>query len=300
MLKKLLFTSLTGVLLTIGIKPSIAGTVVENVARTGFFSVGTPMNAVPYSYINADEQLDGFSIDIVKLIHQQLEQELDRNIKLDFVQVESLKGAVPKLVTGEIDIVCNTVFTWERDKAVDYTLRYTISGIRLLFPKGKIPADTSFAGTKIGIPPQTFVKDAVKLVNPNAVIVEVDSFADGATALKEGKIDALAGDTLMLDGLRQQLNPEGFEQYPPLSEDPYARFGVGCIVPQNNSTFLHIANYTIVRMMEGYLVNDPEMTAIVNKWIGENGVVSIVQPEAIKNFFLSTIYNHEQIPFPKK
>jgi polar amino acid transport system substrate-binding protein len=300
MLKKLLLTSLTGLLLTIGIKPSIAGTVVEKVARSGFITVGVPMNAVPYSYINAEEQLDGFSIDIIKLIHQQFEQELDRDIKLDFVQVESIREAVPKLLTGEIDMVCNTVFTWERDKYVDYTLRYTISGIRLLFPKGKIPADTSLAGVKIGIPPQTFVRDAIKLVNPNAVIVEVDSFAEGATALKEGKIDALAGDTLMLDGLRQQLNPDGFEQYPPLSEDPYARFGVGCIVPQNNSTFLDIANYTIAKMMEGYLVNDPEMTALVNKWIGEDGVVSIVQPETIKNFFRSTIYNHEQIPFPKK
>lgn len=299
MLKKLLFTSLTGLLLTIGIKLSIAGTVTENVARSGFFTVGTPMNAVPYSYINADEQLDGFSIDIVKLIHKQLEQELDRDIKLDFVQVDSIKEAVPKLVTGEVDIVCNTVFTWERDKAVDYTLRYTISGIRLLFPKGKIPADTSFAGKKIGIPPQTFVKDAIKLVNPKAVIVEVTSFAEGAQALKEGKIDALAGDTLMLDGLRQQINPDGFEQYPPLSQEPYAKFGVGCIVPPNNSTFLYIADYSIARMMEGYLANDPEMTALVNKWIGENGVVSIVSSETIKNFFQNTINNLEQIPFTK-
>lgn len=299
MFKKLLLTSITGLLLTIGIKPSIGGTVLENVARSGFLTVATPMNAVPYSYINADEQLDGFSIDIVKLIHKQLEQELDRNIKLDFVPVESIGEGVPKLLTGEIDMVCNTVFTWQRDKYVDYTLRYTISGIRLLFPKGKIPTDTSFAGKKIGIPPQTFVKDAVKLANPNAVMVEVASFADGAKALKEGKIDALAGDTLMLDGLRQQINPDGFEQYPPLSEDPYARFGVGCIVSPNNSSFLDIANFTIARMMEGYLVNDPEMTALVNKWIGENGVVSIVSPEATKSFFQNTINNHEQIPFTK-
>lgn len=299
MFKKLLITSITGVLLTIGIKPSVANTVVENVARSGFITVGVPMNAIPYSYINADEQLDGFSIDIIKLIHQQLEQDLDRSIVLDFVPINTPQDAVHKMITGEIDMACNAVFTWERDKYVDYTLRYTISGIRVLFPKGKIPTDNSFTNVKIGIPPQTFVSDAIKLAHPKATFVEVATFDEGATALKEGKIDALAGDTMMLDGLRQQINPNGFEQYPPLSENPYARFGVGCIVPQNNSAFLNIANFTIAKMMEGYLVNNPEMTTLVNKWVGDNGVVSIVSPELLKNFFQNTMNNHEQIPFTK-
>lgn len=299
MLKKLLITSITGVLLTIGIKPSVANTVVENVARSGFITVGVSMNAVPYSYINAEEQLDGFSIDIIKLIHQQLEQDLDRSIVLDFVPINTPQDAVRKMITGEIDMACNAVFTWERDKYVDYTLRYTISGIRVLFPKGKIPTDNSFTNVKIGIPPQTFVSDAIKLAHPKATFVEVATFDEGATALKEGKIDALAGDTMMLDGLRQQINPNGFEQYPPLSENPYARFGVGCIVPQNNSAFLNIANFTIAKMMEGYLVNNPEMTTLVNKWVGDNGVVSIVSPESLKNFFQNTMNNHEQIPFTK-
>jgi polar amino acid transport system substrate-binding protein len=300
MLKKLLITSLMGLLVSTGIKPTIAGTVTEHIARSGTFTVGTSMNAVPYSYINADEQLDGFSIDVAKLIHKQLQEELDRNIRLDFVEVNSIQDAIGKMMTGEIDIACNSVFTWQRDKYVDFTLRYAISGIRLLFPKGKIPSDTSFVGTKIGILPQTFVRDAVKLAHPNATFIEVANVAEATEALKDGKVDALAGDSMVLDGLRQQINPNGFEQFPPLNEDPYAKFGVGCIVPQNNSTFLNIADHTIARMMEGYLSNDPEMTQLVNKWIGENGVISIVSPETTKSFFQNTINNHEQIPFPNK
>ncbi|MBL1208214.1 extracellular substrate binding-like orphan protein GrrP [Geminocystis sp. GBBB08] len=298
MLKKLFITSLMGLFLTTAVKPTIAGTVVENIANTGTFTVGTPMNAVPYSYINANKELDGFSIDIVKLIHKQLEKELGRKIELNFVEVNSIQETIPKIISGEIDIACNFAFTWERDKYVDYTLRYTMSGIRLLVPKGK--STTSFAGKKIGIPSQTFVKDALKLTNPDATLVEFANIEEGGKALKEGKIDALAGDTIILDGLRQQLNPDGFEQFPPLSENPYARYGVGCIVPQNNSTFLNIANYSIARMMEGYLVKDSEMTNLVNKWIGPEGVVYIVSPEIIQNFFQNTIDNHEQIPFSAK
>lgn len=297
MLKKVFIASLMGLVLCTGVKSVKANTVIENIAQNNTFVVGTPINAVPYSYINSSEQLDGYSIDVVKLIHQQLEKQLGKTITLSFVPINSIEETIPKIQSGEIDIACNVVFTWERDKYVDYTLRYTLSGIRLLLPKGK--ATNSFAGKKIGIPSQTFVKDAVKLANPDATLVEFDSMEEGSKALTEGKIDALAGDTLLLDGLRQQLNPDGFEQYPPLSENPYAKYGVGCIVPQNNSTFLNIANYTIAKMMEGYLVGDTQMTNLVNKWVGLEGIASIVSPDAIQQFFQNTINNHEQIPFSK-
>ncbi|NCO76310.1 MAG: transporter substrate-binding domain-containing protein [Cyanobacteria bacterium] len=300
MLKKIFITSLMGLLLSTGVKPSIAGTVVENIAKTGTFTVATPFNTVPYSYYNPENELTGFSIDVVKLIHQQLEKELGRKIELNFVEVNSLQEAIPKMISGEADIACNAVFTWERDKYVDYTLRYTISGIRLLIPKGKIPSDSSFANKKIGIPPQTFVRDAIKLNYPNAVLVDVKSLEEGTNSLNQGKIDALAGDSILLDGFRQQVNPDGFEQFPPFAEPSLAQYGVGCIVPENNSAFLNIANYSIARMMEGYLVKDPEMTQLFQKWMGENGVVNIVSNEGVELFFKSTIINHEQIPFPKK
>jgi polar amino acid transport system substrate-binding protein len=300
MWKKIFLSSLMGLLFSMGVKPTMAGTVVENVAQSGVFTVGTPFNIVPYAYYNPENELNGFSIDIVKLIHQQLEQELGRKIELNFVELNSPQDTISKMISGEIDIACNVVFTWERDKYVDFTLRYTISGIRVLLPKGKIPSDTSFANKKMGIPPQTFVRDAIKLAYPNAVLVEVPSLEEGVTVLKDGKIDALAGDSILLDGLRQQVDRDGFEQFPPFSEPPLARYGVGCIVPQNNSTFLNIANYSIAKMMEGYLNKDPQMSQLLNKWIGPNGVVDVVSDEAIEEFFKTTIINHEQIPFPKK
>ena len=300
MWKKLLLTSLTGILLSIGFKPAKANTVIENIAKTGVFNVGTPIDLVPYSYYNQDNQLTGLSIDLVKLIHQNLEKELGRKIELNFIEVTNLADAYPKMMTGEIDILCNTVFTWERDKYMDFTMRYTVSGIRLLFPKGKIPQDKTFANQKIGVSSQTFVKDVVKLAYPQASFVEISSMEDGMKALQQGEIIALAGDTVILDGLRQQIDKDGFEQFPSFEQPSLAQYGVACVVPENNSGFLNIANYTIAQMMEGYLVKDPEMGAIYQKWIGSNGVVDVFSEESIENFFRTNIMNHEQIPFPKK
>ena len=116
-------------------------------------------------------------------------------------------------------------------------------------------------------------------------------------ALKAGQVDALAGDSVILDGVRQQIAPDDYKIFPQLSEKPYARYGVACIVPENNSTFLNLANYAIAKMMEGYLVGDQESLDIVNKWFGPDGVIQIIDPKLIKEFYENTIINHEQIPF---
>ena len=299
MLKKLFPTLISVLLMLVGIKPTMAGTVIENVARTGKLTVGTSFDLIPYAYFNEKEELDGYSIDIIKLIQKELEKELGRSIELIFVEANSVREAIPKMINGEIDITCNKVFTWERDKYVDYTMRYSLSGIRMLLPKGSsLASDNSWAGKKIGVPPHAFVKDALQLVHPDVTLVQMDDVKEAISALKDGKIDALAGDSVILDGIRQEIDPDGFEFFPKFSENPYARYGVACMVPENNSTFLHIANYTIAKMMEGYLVGDKATVDMVNKWIGPESVITIIEPSAIREFYQNTMINHEQIPFP--
>ena len=295
MLRKLSLTLLSILLLMLGVKPVVAETIVESVARTGRLVVGTSFDLVPYAYFNQQEELDGYSIDIVKLIQKQLEQELGKTIEVDFVETNNVAETFPKLISGEIDIACNTVFTWERDRYVDFTMRYSLSGIRLLVPAGK--ASDSLADKKIGVPPATFVQDAMKLAYPQATIVAMETLTEGVEALKAGQVDALAGDSVILDGVRQQIAPDDYKIFPQLSEKPYARYGVACIVPENNSTFLNIANYAIAKMMEGYLVGNQESLDIVNKWFGPEGVIEIIAPDLIKDFYENMIINHEQIPF---
>ncbi len=298
MWKNLILAGLLGTVITgWGQKVASADTVLENVARSGVLTVGTSFDLVPYAYYNPEGELVGYSVDLINLIKEELEAELSRSIEVRFVEASNIREAIPKMMTGEIDISCNKVFTWQRDKYVDYTIRYSVSGIRLLVPKGSMSnSSDDLRGKKIGVPPLTFVEDAMELAHPNATLVEFSTVQESAMALKEGKVDALAGDTVILDGIRQEINPDGLEQFPPLSEDPYARYGVGCIVPQNNSAFLHIADRTIAKMMEGYIIGDPEYKAMMDKWLGEGGITSVVNHEDIKMFFESIIILHEQIP----
>ena len=290
-----LIALLGNVLLLAGAKPAAAGTVLENIARSGQVTVGTSFDLVPYSYYNEDDEHVGYSVDIVNLIRDALEEELGRSIELQFIEINSVAEAFPQLVSGEIDIVCNTVFTYDRDEFVDFTVRYSVSGVRLLTSADNV--GSSFAGRRIGVPRAVFVQDAIKLVHPQATLVPIDSYTEGTDALVAGSVDAIAGDSLIFDGLRQQIGPDRYVITPSISDAPYARYGVGCMVPENNSAFLNIANKAILTMMEGYIVGDQRYTDLVGAWVGPDGVIEVEDTERIKTFFENIVSLYEQIPF---
>ena len=275
---------------------SHAETVVEKVARTGVLTVGGNFQNIPYAYVNDKGDLVGFTVSLVNLIREQLQQDLGREVTVQIVDSTNVGDRISKLQSGDIDISCDTGFTWERDKYVDFSMSYSISGIKLLVPKNSALGNfDSLVGKRVGVIPRSAAEQTVKLYQPKAIIVPFNSGEESFAALKAGKVDAIAGDAIALEGSRQKLLPEGFQVVP---KDPYALYGMSCMVPENNSTFLNRVNYTIAKLMQGYLNGAPEPTAMVNEWVGPQGIVPI-NPELIEKFFQSQLTAREQIPFQK-
>ena len=230
---------------------------------------------------------------VVNLIKAQLEKELGKPVTLQVVETGDVTDRIPKLLTNEIDISCDTAFTWTRNKYVDFSVSYSVTGIRLLVPKGSsLGSSESLVGKRIAIVPKTVAQKAIKLVQPEAKMVEFKTLEEAVNALKVGEVDGVAGDSILLDGLRQKAELDDAQLVP---KTPYASYGVGCMVRQYDPTFLRTINYTIVNFMEGYLAGDKDPTEMVNRWLGPDGVVKI-DPEVIRNFFNYTLITHEQIP----
>lgn len=291
--KKLYLTGLTLLLLLSGTKASFAETVMEKVSRTGVLTVGVNVNLVPYSYVNDKGELDGFSLNIVNLVKAELEKQTGKPIALEIVEADSVADRIPKILTGEIDISCDTPFTWRRDKYVDFSVSYSVSGIRLIVPNNStLGTPESLINKKIAVIPNNVNQKAIAITQPQAQLVPFNTLEEGLNALKEGKVDAVAGDGILLDGLRQQMDLANVKIVP---ESPYASYGISCMVGQHDPTFLRLINYTIVKLMEGYLAGDKEAVAIINRWVGKDGVVNIDE-KAIRDFFNFTLITHEQIP----
>lgn len=272
---------------------SLAETVVEKVARTGFLTVGTRFDAIPYSYINDKGELVGYSMDVLERIRKRLETRLGRPVTLQMIEANQPGEKINLIRSGDIDIACSTAFTWERAKVVDFSISYSISGIRILAKKGSnLSTPQSLIGKRIALVPTSAAVDVIKLVQPQATIVTTYSTVEEALeALKTGKIDAIAGDSISLAGTILRDNPKIYEIVP---EEALANFGIACMVPENNSTFLDDVNYAIVKMMQDYITNDTATVSQIDRWFGSQGMVPI-PPELLKGFFAFKVIEHAQI-----
>ena len=272
---------------------SLAETVVEKVARTGFLTVGTRFDAIPYSYINDKGELVGYSMDVLERIRKRLETRLGRPVTLQMVEANQPGEKINLIRSGDIDIACSTAFTWERAKVVDFSISYSISGIRILAKKGSnLSTPQSLIGKRIALVPTSAAVDVIKFVQPQATIVATYSTVEEAIeALKTGKIDAIAGDSISLAGTILRDNPKIYEIVP---EEALANFGIACMVPENNSTFLDDVNYAIVKMMQDYITNDTATVSQIDRWFGSQGMVPI-PPELLKGFFAFKVIEHAQI-----
>ncbi len=272
---------------------SLAETVVEKVARTGFLTVGTRFDAIPYSYVNDKGELVGYSMDVLERIRKRLQTRLGRTVTLQMIEANQPGEKINLIRSGDIDIACSTAFTWERAKVVDFSISYSISGIRILAKKGSnLSTPQSLIGKRIALVPTSAAVDVIKLVQPQATIVTTYSTVEEALeALKTGKIDAIAGDSISLAGTILRDNPKIYEIVP---EEALANFGIACMVPENNSTFLDDVNYAIVKMMQDYITNDTATVSQIDRWFGSQGMVPI-PPELLKGFFAFKVIEHAQI-----
>jgi polar amino acid transport system substrate-binding protein len=294
MLKKLLIAVL-GLLIAFSIaQQTQAETVLDEVSRTGVLTFGTRADIIPYSYVDDKEKLVGYSVDVIELIRQELQRNLGRSVAVDFKVVNNPDELIQKVSQGEIDIACSTQFTWQREQFVDFSIPYSLSGVRLLIKNGNPLTGTadSLVGKKVGIVPNTMGEVVMKRLQPQAVLVPLNDLEDGLAPLRNGQLDAIAGDSIVMAGTILKSGPEAYSLVP---AQPYARYGVGCMIPQNNSVLMNSVNRAIAQLMQGYIIKDQKFVALVNQWFGPDGLVPLPE-NLLRAYFETIIMSHEQIP----
>jgi polar amino acid transport system substrate-binding protein len=281
------------------IMPGVASaeTVMEKVARTGVLTAGTSRDALPFAYSDRQGKLTGYSVDMLGLIQQQLEKETGKKIKLKLVAVTPSER-IPKIINRQVDIVCDaSSFTWERDKKVDFSISYGVTGTQILIKKNSnLGSPESLINKRVGVLAGTTNEQVIKQIQPQAKLVYLRTRPEGFAALEQGKVDAFASDSILLEGwLQTAKNQDSFAIVPPR---PYSREGIACMVPENNSKFLNSVNYSLVKFMQGFVNNNPKYVAIFDHWFGYQGVVYLnrdLRDLAVETMQLMIEF-HEAIP----
>jgi polar amino acid transport system substrate-binding protein len=253
--------------------PASANSVIEKVVKTGVLTVGTSKDAFPFAYKDSKGQLTGYSVDMLVLIQKQLEKQLKRPVKMELIALAPA-DRIPKLKSGAVDIVCDAAsFTWERNRDVDFTVSYATTGTQLMVRKSSKARDiAALAGQKVGAMRGTTSEEAVRRLQPQAKVILVKDRAEGHRLLQENKITAFADDRVLLEAWQQRApNARDFQ----ILSTPLSKEGIACMVPENNSTFLDAANYSLVRFMQGFIKGKPAYVQTFDRWFGAQSVLPL-------------------------
>jgi polar amino acid transport system substrate-binding protein len=278
--------------------PVEAGTIFDRIQKTGTITAGARKDAIPFGYVNSQGKWVGYSIDMLELIRKEAEQRLGKPIKLKLVEVNP-QNRLEKIKSGAIDIECgSTTFTWKRENEVDFSVSYFANGTQLLVKKGsELDAIETLARKRIGVIANTTNESVIKTQQPAAILVKVKDRQEGLQKLEAGEIDGFASDGITLEGLRKQAKNGGNLTIVP--QYPYAYESYACVLPQDDSKWRDLVNYSLVRFMEGIVSDQQRAVTILDRWFGDTGAVPYSR-EAINDYFQGIVNAYEWIPLTGK
>ncbi len=295
MKKQFVLLALTLLLTATSQGASWAGEILEKIKQTGVITAGTRKDTIPFAYINEKGEWVGYSIDMLEIIRQDVEKKLGKPIKLELVEVTP-QNRFDKVKNKEIDIECaSSTFTWKREEIVDFSVSYFASGTKIMIKKGSdLETIDSLAGRRIGVIPNTTNEQAIKIQQPAAILVPIKDRSEGLEKLKKGEIEAIAGDGIVLEGLRRENNnKDKFEVVP---EFPYMYEAYACMIPEDESAWRGMVNYSLVKFMEGIISDQPQQVEMYEKWFGEETGVTPYSRETINDYFQGIVDGYEWIP----
>lgn len=267
-----------------------ADAVLEQAAKTGEVLMVGPADSPPLVRMGPKGEPEGYAIDLARRIDRQLKAELGASVRIRFAPVDTTTTTVEAVASGRAGLACGVAFSWEREKLVDFSLPIGLSGLRLLTRSGGPDGSpASLAGQPIAVVEGSLGAGVLGSLEPSARPVSFPILTQAVSAFEQRQVAGVLGDTNVLAGLRHERRLTATALVP---EQPYVSYGVGCIVPENNSRLLNVVNLAIAGLFQGYLEGRPDAVAAVAPWFGPTGVLA-VPDERVRTFFESVLLSRE-------
>ena len=232
-------------------------------------TVAFSADSLPFSYVEANNQPAGYSIDLCKRVIAGIGRAIGNpDIAVNWV-VDTVPNRIAMIASGKADLECaNTTQSLTRMKDVDFSsLIFVDGGGFLVRTDSNINSFGDLAGKSIAVTSGTTTEARLNAVLKdrlvNAKIVHVKDGVEGTALLESGAVAAFASDKIKLIGLAAQAkNPKVFAMLAEdLSFEPYA-----FMVPRNDSAFRLEVNRALTQV---YVSG--EIEPIFAKWLGKLG-----------------------------
>jgi glutamate transport system substrate-binding protein len=216
------------------------GTTMARLQQEGAVTIGTKFDQPLFGLKNLEGKPEGFDVEIGKLIAGELGIAED---KITWVESVSANRE-PFIQQDKVDFVVATyTINDKRKEVVDFAGPYYEAGQDIMVAKGNpegIGGPDDLAGKKVCSVTGSTPAENIRTNYPDADLTEFDVYSKCAEALKNGQVQAVTTDNVILLGLISQ-DEEAFELVgKPFTKEPY---GIG--LKKGDTEFRNFINDTL-------------------------------------------------------
>jgi polar amino acid transport system substrate-binding protein/glutamate/aspartate transport system substrate-binding protein len=200
-----LLLALAAAALALPASAQTAGTL-KKIADSRSIALGYRADAVPFSFRGDDGQPTGYSVDLCRRVVAAIERSLNlQQIEVKWVPVTP-ENRIAQVTGGAVDLECGvTTVTLGRQEQVDFSsLIFVEGGSLLVRAEGGPVRLADLAGKTVGVMAGTTTEARLRAVLKqrliDARVVNVRDERDGVAAVMDKRIDAFAGDRVVLLG----------------------------------------------------------------------------------------------------
>jgi len=238
----------------------------KQIGETKLVKLAYRSDANPFSFVNANGEPDGYTVDLCKSVVESLEQQLNTKLAIKWVPVDT-QNRFDTIASGTADMECgSTTVSFDRMERVDFSSFIFMENTGLVVRTSSgIFSVGDLAGKKVAVIAGTTNESAlVKEVQRRQLqtsLVRVKDRREGMAELESGAVDGFASDKLLLIGA-QTADASAYKMLPEnLSYEPYA-----IVLPRGDWAFRIAVNRGL-----SHLYASQQILEIYLKWFAAIG-----------------------------
>ncbi|MGE9550611.1 arginine ABC transporter substrate-binding protein [Erwinia amylovora] len=182
----------------------------------------------PFEFVDSDNKIQGFDVDLANALCREM------NATCSFTN-QAFDSLIPSLKFRRFDaVMAGMDITPEREKQVLFSKAYYDNSALFIAQKGKVTAVDALKGKRVGVQNGTTHQKYLTEKMTGVSTVPYDSYQNAILDLKNGRIDAVFGDTAVVNEWLKQ-NPNLAPVGEKVTDKSYFGTGLGIAVRQGNT-----------------------------------------------------------------
>jgi arginine transport system substrate-binding protein len=147
----------------------------------------------PFEFVAADNKIQGFDVDLANALCKEMQAECT------FTN-QGFDSLIPSLKFKRFDaVMAGMDITPEREKQVLFSKPYYDNSALFIAEKGKVTDVAALKGKRVGVQNGTTHQKFLTDKHPEITTVGYDSYQNAILDLKNGRVDAVFGDTAVVN-----------------------------------------------------------------------------------------------------